>query len=66
MNFWRFLPHSAFKRNPTRESTGGHRKSTRGKQGNYRRHSRGGREQFSLFLGSESGCKRWIKVGMRC
>jgi len=48
-SFWRFFPHSAFKRKPIGKSTGGHRKSTGGKQGNYKRPTRGGREQFSLF-----------------
>jgi len=35
--FWRIFPNSAFKRNPTRKSLGGHGKSKGGKQGNYRR-----------------------------
>jgi len=46
---WILFPYWAFKRNPTRKSTGGHRKSTEGKQGHYKRPTRGGREQFSLF-----------------
>ena len=32
VGFWRLFPHSAFKRKPTRKSTGGHRGSTGGLQ----------------------------------
>jgi len=46
---WRLFPYSAFKRKPTRKSTGGHKKSTGGKTTFYRRPTRGGREKFSLF-----------------
>jgi len=47
--FWRLFPHSTFKKNTTRKTTGGHRETIGGKHGNYRRPTRGGREKFSLF-----------------
>jgi len=47
--FWRLFPNAAFKRKPTRKSTRGHKKSTRGKTTFYRRPIGGGQELFSLF-----------------
>jgi len=49
VGFWRLFPNWALKRKPTRKSTGGHVKSTKGKTTFYRRPTGGGREQFSLF-----------------